>query len=1075
MTDRERRILYTGKSNQLIRQRWLDDVIQRVRRLDTSSWMWLVPGRELADDLRHQVLQRVDEGALQLNFLTFDQLTRLVVQQAGQAYYMMPRHLQQRLVARLMCAPENQDLSWEGKSLKDYADSPGTIQGILQVIALLKRHLILPEHLRPPDEHASEEYRILYHLYRGYQQKLKSSDLEGGSYQLLDLEQRHLEAAAVLEEKGLSSIFPQLKTVYVDSFIELEPMQRFVIQQMTGLKQMEIYFPYEKEHWDPLQEVYRDAKETLQFFSGLGFELRPDESDGSQSEKTDIPDRYALAAASPEKEWLAVLKQIKKLLKQGTPAEEIAIVTYRKPFYLDEWHHMLQMEQIPVRYDYNRPLFQIAEIDDLCVLYTLGEHGFDRHSLQHLAGYPILLHDPAQRRNEDKRVSNQSFPVAACAAKMGIQAGFGTWIQTIELELSRQFDPHLARFKNWLFSLSKLVSHVPARGQLSDHVQAMEKLIRGTVIDENQALPQDETIKRTAAVKPLLQLLAEIRRTSAHVKDEQEFTPSTFISYITELGRGIQVTMETQKEGIRLLEPIQARGLSFSHMFFVGMNEGEFPLRERHMWFLTDRLQRELVDIIDCRHVSNAREQYKKIHFYQALASYRQTAVFSYVAGRKDVLRSRYLDELMRREDVRELDAGPYLNGPFLFPYDWQDISNPREWRDWTASRLRQLFRHEQQDVDIPAMPIVDSGCDREKWKSIVKRASIEFLREKGEGFPYHGRFESQDIRQSIESNLPPAFSVTYFNTYGQCPFKFFMSRLLGLAEEEEETVDIDHMEKGNIYHDVLQRLYRELFVTAKNITDILSDHERILARAKQIFEERWQQIFAERYQEESLRNTIEKERMWNRLRRFISFDLERLEETPVRPRYFEWGFGMNGRDIEMDESSVKEPLLLEGIPFRGKIDRIDMTENGLFVVFDYKTSGGAVDISHIKEGFDFQLPIYVKAVKELLLHNEGSALGAAYYSVEKRDYTAKSVFHQERMKGLGLDLYGKVRGKKEEDWEVIMEESIHLLPVYLKSIREGNYQVRPRVDLTHCNQYCPYRRICRYTPAGREMEGEGE
>lgn len=1066
----QRHILYTGKNGHTIRQRWLDDVIERVRQLDTTSWMWLVPGRDLADDLRHQVLQRVDRGALQLNFLTFDQLTRLVIQQAEQAFYMMPRHLQQRLVAGLMSAPENQDLNWEGKPLQEFADSPGTIQGILQVIALLKRHLIEPEHLHPPDEQASEEYRILYHLYRGYQKKLKTPE-RGASYQLLDLEQRYLEAAAILQERGITSIFPDLMTVYVDSFIEFEPMQRLFFQQMTGLKQVEIYYPYEKEQWDPLHEVYRDANENLQFFRANGFELTSVKSEHWLTEADGAPDLYALATASPEKEWLTVLKQIKKLLKQGTPAENIAIVTYRKPLYQDEWHHLLQTERIPVRYDFHRPLFQMAELDDLCVLYTLGENRFDRHSLQHLAGSPHLFYHPGQNGIDP----SPSFPVAAWAAKMGIHSGFGTWLNTIDHELSRQYDSRLAQFKKWLFHLSERISHIPKRGKLSDHVLAMEKLVRETLIVNRDRHDQPEQKNRGAeAANHLLQLLAEMRRTSSHVNEDQEYTPSSFVSYLTELGRGIQVIMASETKGIRLLEPIQARGLSFSHMFFVGMNEGEFPARERHMWFLTEGLQRELNGIIDCRHVMTAREQYKKIHFYQAMASCRKTAVFSYVAGRKDVLRSRYLDELMRREEVKELDAGPYLNGPLLFPENWQDITNPREWRDWTVSRLRQLLNIEQQDDRIDTMPILDEACTREQWKTIVKRASIEFLREKGEGLPYHGRLMSPDIRRSIESKLPEAFSVTYFNTYGQCPFKFFMSSVLGMAEEEEETIDIDPMEKGNIYHDVLQRLYRELFISGENDMD-LSDHDPIFAKAKRIFEERWQQIFAERYQEESLRNTIEKERMWNRLRRFISFDLERLEETPVRPRYFEWGFGMNGKRMEMDTSSVKEPLVLEGIPFRGKIDRIDMTSDGLFVVFDYKTSGGAVDISHIKEGFDFQLPIYVKAVKELLLHHEGSALGAAYYSVEKRDYASKSVFHQERIKGMGLDLHGKVRGKKEEDWEMIMEESIHLLPEYLQSIREGNYQVRPRVDLSHCNQYCPYRRICRYTPAAKELEGEGE
>jgi ATP-dependent helicase/nuclease subunit B len=71
-------------------------------------------------------------------------------------------------------------------------------------------------------------------------------------------------------------------------------------------------------------------------------------------------------------------------------------------------------------------------------------------------------------------------------------------------------------------------------------------------------------------------------------------------------------------------------------------------------------------------------------------------------------------------------------------------------------------------------------------------------------------------------------------------------------------------------------------------------------------------------------------------------------------------------------------------VAFRGRIDRVDQTEDGRLIVYDYKT-GGSFDYVGIDEGGDrlaagtrLQLPIYGMAVRSAL--GNGTAPVSAYY-----------------------------------------------------------------------------------------------
>jgi ATP-dependent helicase/DNAse subunit B len=164
-------------------------------------------------------------------------------------------------------------------------------------------------------------------------------------------------------------------------------------------------------------------------------------------------------------------------------------------------------------------------------------------------------------------------------------------------------------------------------------------------------------------------------------------------------------------------------------------------------------------------------------------------------------------------------------------------------------------------------------------------------------------------------------------------------------------------------------------------------------------------------------------------------------------PAYFEHGFGSLKKkaaehnpvnDQHADFEAVRidlspDPNSDDGrILIRGYIDRIDVNEEaGEFIVIDYK-SGSSPAIKAVREGRNFQLPIYEECVQRTLLKEYKPACGA-YYSLNKPKYTPIPV------------LFEHVRP---------------FLLKYIKTMKAGEFFVLPN---KYCRSYCEFPSICRY------------
>ncbi|HPA09132.1 MAG TPA: PD-(D/E)XK nuclease family protein, partial [Methanoregulaceae archaeon] len=201
-------------------------------------------------------------------------------------------------------------------------------------------------------------------------------------------------------------------------------------------------------------------------------------------------------------------------------------------------------------------------------------------------------------------------------------------------------------------------------------------------------------------------------------------------------------------------------------------------------------------------------------------------------------------------------------------------------------------------------------------------------------------------------------------------------------------------------------------------------------------------------------------------LEKFLAKEAE-AADSPLAPCHFEFSFGMNPSGTD-DPASVEEAVALtssdggEQLRIRGRIDRIDISPEGFFLIYDYKTGRGHPKIKDIEEGKALQLPLYLLAFEAL---SEQRGVAAGYYHIRK-DVRRDLLLCDEQARCLITS-----RTKMTPDVAALITRSCDFAIGYIRRIREGAF---PLPADEHCpNSYCEFRRICRFDPYRGPDSGE--
>ncbi len=257
---------------------------------------------------------------------------------------------------------------------------------------------------------------------------------------------------------------------------------------------------------------------------------------------------------------------------------------------------------------------------------------------------------------------------------------------------------------------------------------------------------------------------------------------------------------------------------------------------------------------------------------------------------------------------------------------------------------------------------------------TVARGLACQHARSSSQFTEFDGNLAGHDVPSPARNQ---AMSATRLEKWAECGFRYFLGSVLGLAEREdpERIVEISALDKGSAVHEVLERFILEALDAGPPAPDqpwSSAQRERMHALAAEVLD---------RYEREGRTGRpvhwrLEREQLSLLLEGFLDADDAYRLEFRATPHRAELPFGFDEVDPVVIELSDGRR-----IAFRGMADRVDRTDDGSFVVSDYKTGKGAKYVGvdegdPVRGGTALQLGLYSEAAIQQL----GARTAEAYY-----------------------------------------------------------------------------------------------
>ncbi len=504
-----------------------------------------------------------------------------------------------------------------------------------------------------------------------------------------------------------------------------------------------------------------------------------------------------------------------------------------------------------------------------------------------------------------------------------------------------------------------------------------------------------------------------------------------------------------QKDGVALISASAIKALQFDVVVISGLVDGEFPARKTQDPILPDHERRALnraisgedhypIKLINRNHWID-----EKLLFHTALS-----------AARKKILLTRPLSE---PESERKLADSPFL----IATLETLAIDSHRE------KRPNGLIKNLCDEPTAPHHALTQREFDTLVFSQAnalgQRSAVIRYFKAKNHWFrkaqdleralrkpfitQYEGKLSSPDCFRKLESRIKETFSVTELETYATCPYRYFLTHIIGVEEmeEPEQVFQFPAEERGLLFHNLMRDFFLQLAPEAGcPITLKLSDMDLLNTFIKEELD-KYEKQHPTGY---PLLWKVTKEGLREMCRKAF---LIALEDGKYRPTYFELSWGSEDGLMVSGNSHVTWDGLIQCGPrqirIKGRMDRIDLADDGTAKVIDYKT-GKSSDLkdNQFTGGGNLQLPLYLVAAQKIFGTKDESI------SVEVAEY----LFLHPRSKKTRVEFSKENLTKKttQED----RDDLTIILDTIISGIEKGHFFPASK----DCHP-CQFKSICRY------------
>lgn len=768
-----------------------------------------------------------------------------------------------------------------------------------------------------------------------------------------------------VEHAPKSALLGSLKHVLYYGFYDLDQNQIDLLEQVKRRTEVTVFYPW-CDHPD-----WGFAKGLLET---LGGEIR------RVFDTPPAPKQTRISTSGARDEVWAAAKEILRLADAGVPLDGIGVVARTLEPYVEAVESIFREHRIPYASSGQRSLAPAPPIKAARLLFSLGD--FDRADVMDLLRSPCFRREPGDVELWD-----------AASRRLGIGRGAAEWRARLGGAAGKDWE-HLAgaRSGGKTFKLPK--------AEVDAFWASVKKLL------EAPAPPTTGWKEFTAWALARCKLFLEPdRRITEAVEALAALEGLAYEGAVELLLESLRGLTEPAggEAGVQVLDATAARGLTFKALIVLGMNEGTFPRKIVQDAFFSDAFRQRVTHRLGNRMPTKLSGYDEEKLLFQLLRGAADEVLFlhqrSDERGRLQ-LPSSYLppveETALPRRPALRLAATPFA------------LLTPRE-ASLRSRRGEELGRATGRDVEILVRAL----------------AFLEAVESRGPRTPYDGRVDAKTYWTKVADY---GISPTALEKLAECPFKFFAARLMDLEEQEapEEEVQLDPIDVGQLYHDILENFHKQQ----------KGDLEKELKAGFARFEE-----------SQSIRYPVLWEVERERIRTVLKAAVDADDCSVFKP---------HAQELEI---RAELPFAAGGrktVTIRGFLDRLDLGENGAFRVIDYKRRrsskyGWIMETGVLKKGRYLQPPLYFLLAEQYLKGADRRASRFSYY------------FLEDVVDGGKWEL--KLDGEFWDNAELFDALMVKLL----ERIPAGDFHIRPGDGCSHCD----YRTICRKSHLPTRLRAE--